>query len=76
MLAQQAGNYREHQMRRPLRDHFACVWINRLPEPSPSSIVVVPDGAIDPQRIDRASIGCSFGRGSDADRAALVVAFR
>jgi AraC-like DNA-binding protein len=49
MLAREAGIYREHAVRRPLRDHFACVWINRLSKSGGAPFVVIPDGAIDLQ---------------------------
>jgi hypothetical protein len=49
MLAQQAGSYREHAVSHPLRDHFACVWVNRLSQSGGAPFVVVPDGAIDLQ---------------------------
>jgi AraC-like DNA-binding protein len=49
MLAQQAGEYREQPVSHPLRDHFSCVWVNRLSESSGAPFVVIPDGAIDLQ---------------------------
>jgi hypothetical protein len=47
MLAQQAGIYRERAVSHPLRDHFSCVWINRLTKSNGKLFVVVPDGTID-----------------------------
>jgi AraC-like DNA-binding protein len=49
MLAQQAGAYREHAISHRLRDHFACVWVNRLSQSGGVPFVVIPDGAIDLQ---------------------------
>jgi AraC-like DNA-binding protein len=50
-LARDAGDYREYPVVPALRDHFSCVWVNRLADTAPASIVVVPDGAIDLQWI-------------------------
>jgi hypothetical protein len=50
-LARDAGDYREHAVAPALRDHFSCVWVNRLSATAPASIVVVPDGTIDLQWI-------------------------
>jgi AraC-like DNA-binding protein len=47
MLAQQAGSYREHAVSQSLRNHFSCVWVNRLHDETP--FVVIPDGTIDLQ---------------------------
>jgi AraC-like DNA-binding protein len=52
MLAQQAGIYRERAVSLPLRDHFSCVWVNRLTKSNGMPFVVVPDGTIDLQCID------------------------
>jgi AraC-like DNA-binding protein len=52
MLAQHAGIYSEHVVSRGLRDHFSCVWINRLSRSEGKPFVVVPDGTIDLQWID------------------------
>jgi AraC-like DNA-binding protein len=52
MLAQAVGSYLERPVDRSLRDHFACVWVHRLPEASATSLVVIPDAAIDLQWID------------------------
>jgi AraC-like DNA-binding protein len=52
MLAQEAGIYREDAVSRPLRDHFSCVWTNRLSKSHGMPFVVVPDGAVDLQWID------------------------
>jgi AraC-like DNA-binding protein len=52
MLAQHAGTYREYDVSRPLRDHFSCVWINRLSRSEGRPFVVVPDGTIDLQWIN------------------------
>jgi AraC-like DNA-binding protein len=52
MLAQQAGSYCEHAVSHPLRNHFSCVWINRLSKSGGTPFVVVPDGTIDLQWIE------------------------
>jgi AraC-like DNA-binding protein len=49
LLAQQAGHYREYSVPRPLRDHFSCIWVNRLSESTSAPFVVIPDGTIDLQ---------------------------
>lgn len=49
MLAQATGSYFERTVSPLLGEHFANVWVHRLAEDSPSSIVVPPDGAIDLQ---------------------------
>jgi AraC-like DNA-binding protein len=51
MLAQEAGSYRERPVALSLREHFACVWINRLSNTLASPFIVVPDGTIDLQWI-------------------------
>ena len=52
MLAQATGIYRERPAAGPLRDHFACVWVHRLPATGAEPILVVPDGSIDLQWVD------------------------
>jgi AraC-like DNA-binding protein len=47
MLAQATGGYRARPSIGPLHEHFACTWVNRLPEIDTVPIVVVPDGCID-----------------------------
>ncbi|HEV7705125.1 MAG TPA: helix-turn-helix domain-containing protein [Gemmatimonadaceae bacterium] len=49
VLAQQAGRYREYSVPRLLRDHFSCIWVNRLSESGGGPFVVIPDGTIDLQ---------------------------
>ena len=49
MLAQATGTYREQPIVGPLRDHFICAWIHRLPETKIPPVAVVPDGCIDLQ---------------------------
>jgi AraC-like DNA-binding protein len=51
MLARQAGTYREHTVSPRLRDHFSCIWVNRLSHSGGAPFVVIPDGAIDLQWI-------------------------
>jgi AraC-like DNA-binding protein len=52
MLAQATGIYRERPVSGPLRDHFACIWVHRLPAAGAEPILVVPDGSIDLQWVD------------------------
>lgn len=52
MLAQAAGSYRERPVDGALRDHFACIWVHRLPRPDVQPVVIVPDGCIDLEWID------------------------
>ena len=49
LLAQQAGRYREYTVPRSLREHFSCIWVNRLSETGGAPFVVIPDGTIDLQ---------------------------
>ena len=49
MLAQATGTYREQPIVGPLRDHFVCAWVHRLPETEAPPVAVVPDGCIDLQ---------------------------
>ena len=51
LLAQQAGQYREYSVPRLLRDHFSCIWVNRLSDSRLGPFVVIPDGTIDLQWI-------------------------
>jgi AraC-like DNA-binding protein len=52
MLAQATGIYRERPAAGPLRGHFACTWVHRLPATGAGPILVVPDGCIDLQWVD------------------------
>jgi len=52
LLAQATGIYRERPAAGSLGDHFACVWVHRLPATEAEPIVVVPDGTIDLQWVD------------------------
>jgi AraC-like DNA-binding protein len=52
MLAQATGSYRERPVDGTLRDHFACIWVHRLPGPDVQPVVIVPDGCIDLEWID------------------------
>jgi len=52
MLAQAAGSYRERPVDGALQDHFACIWVHRLPRPDVQPVVIVPDGCIDLEWID------------------------
>jgi AraC-like DNA-binding protein len=49
VLAQAIGTYRELPIVGPLRDHFVCAWVHRLPETEAPPVAVVPDGCIDLQ---------------------------
>jgi AraC-like DNA-binding protein len=49
VLAQATGTYREQPIIGPLRDHFVCAWVHRLPETETPPVAVVPDGCIDLQ---------------------------
>src|SRR5512144_1520187 len=52
MLSLAAGSYRERPVDGALRDHFACIWVHRLPRPDVQPVVIVPDGCIDLEWID------------------------
>jgi hypothetical protein len=52
ILAQAAGSYRERPVHGALQDHFACIWVHRLPRPDTQPMVIVPDGCIDLEWID------------------------
>ena len=52
ILAQAAGSYRERPVHGALQDHFACIWVHRLPRPDVQPMVIVPDGCIDLEWID------------------------
>ena len=47
ILAGRAGTYHETQAIRPLREHFQCVWANRIHHDHVGRIAVVPDGCVD-----------------------------
>jgi AraC-like DNA-binding protein len=49
VLAQAIGTYHEQPIGGPLRDHFVCAWVHRLPETKAPPVAVVPDGCIDLQ---------------------------
>ena len=51
VLAQATGTYRERAVAGPLREHFVCAWVHRLPGTETPPVVVVPDGCIDLQWI-------------------------
>jgi AraC-like DNA-binding protein len=51
VLALQTGSYRERPVALPLKRHFACVRMNRVPKSLSAPVVVVPDGTIDLQWI-------------------------
>jgi AraC-like DNA-binding protein len=79
MLAQAAGSYRERPVEGVLQDHFACVWVHRLPRPDVQPIVVVPDGCIDLEWVDGALRIAGPDRAPKIERlaaGATVVGFR
>ncbi len=46
-LAQTSGVYREQSPPAALASHFKCLWLHRMPDSTPSTIAVVPDGCSD-----------------------------
>src|SRR6267378_6024860 len=47
VLAGRAGAYHETEAIGPLREHFQCVWINKIHGDHVGRIAVVPDGCVD-----------------------------